>query len=1240
MTATEPRRSYRLSDRYTNEYGTVLLTGIQAMARLPLEQLRADRAAGRNTAVFAAGYPGSPLGGLDSALERAVRESGEGAAITLRPSVNEEYAATAVMGSQLAGSRPDARHDGVIGIWYGKAPGVDRATDAIRHGVFAGACPNGGAILLAGDDPNAKSSTLPSTSAGVLADLHIPVLYPGDPAEVLELGRHAIAMSRATGLWVGMKIVADVADGSASVSLDPDRVDPVVPLHQGAPYRHRPDPRLLTPYTLDIEREIVEVRTDLALRYAESNHLNRVVVDPPDAWIGIISSGITYWEVREALGVLGLDRDEKLADCGIRLLRMGMPIPFNASTIREFAVGLEEILVVEEKTPNVESRVKDALYNTSHRPRIVGGFDEFDRRLIKSHGALHADDLIEPLRSRLGRLADRLAPVPRVRESIPLAVNRTPYFCSGCPHNRSTVTDPGTAVGAGIGCHTMILLGDESRYGDVVGLTCMGSEGTQWIGMAPFVDTPHLIQNMGDGTFFHSGQLAMTAAIAAGVNITYRLLWNGAVAMTGGQDPTGGIPLDRVCRVLLAQGVARIIITSEDRDRTRREGLPREVEVRDRTELADAQRELAGVAGVTVLIHDQRCAAELRRDRKRNRIPQPRTRVAINHRVCEGCGHCAEISNCLSVQPLETPFGRKTTIDQDSCNVDLSCLEGDCPAFITITRPKRRRLRPWLGRLRPGRRRRQRHRRSAPTPTTSDLPQPPTPIPDPTAAQTPTTSDLPQPPTPIPDPPEAGDTDVSIRITGIGGTGVVTIGQLIGTAAMLDGFDVQGLDQIGLSQKAGPVVSDLRITTGGRSGSNRLGDNQADLLLALDLLVAASDAGLDVADRTRTSVVGSLDLVPPGIKTAHPEIDMPTVSELLERLRAETRPDAQFWARASDLAPALVGDMVGTNVFVVGMAVQTGLLPVSPEALETAIELNAVAVGTNTAAFRWGRWWVADQPMVEQTAVRRPDHAPGGPPRRGGVPRDPSPQETSKNPPPDLPESDNRAVLGPELSDRIAEVAGGDARLDTTEVAGGHTGLEAALEMFAAEMVRFQSRALAGRYLDGVAEFSAVERRVNPGSTMLTAAVAAGLFRLMAYKDEYEVARLLLDTDGHAPAVAASEPGDRLAWQLHPPILRTLGRRNKISFSVRRWRPLIGLLARAKHLRGTPFDPFGRTRTRREERRLPDEYLGSLRRAVEGATTPDDLLPAMAIAEAADLVRGYEDIKLANIQRFRAAINQ
>ncbi|MCY4257612.1 MAG: indolepyruvate ferredoxin oxidoreductase family protein [bacterium] len=1192
MTVTKSTDKYRLADRYTKDQGTVFLTGIQAMARLPIEQLRVDRAAGLNTAAFAAGYPGSPLGGFDSALDSAVRQSGE-TRMVLRPSVNEESAATAVMGSQLASSRPDARYQGVIGIWYGKAPGVDRATDAIRHAVFTGAHPKGGVVLFAGDDPSAKSSTLPSSTAGVLADLHVPVLYPGDPADVLQLGRHAIALSRASGLWVGMKIVADVADGSASVSLNPQSVVPQIPLLDGEPYNHTPNTRLLTPYSLDIEQEIVETRTNLALHYAEINHLNRVVVDSASAWIGIISSGITYWEVREALFALGLATDADIAAAGIRMLRMGMPIPFNVSSVRKFAAGLEEIFVIEEKTPNVESRVKDALYNSSHRPQVVGEFDELDQSLIKSHGALHADDLIEPLRNRLARLGTQLKPAVPTRQRIPLAVNRTPYFCSGCPHNRSTVTDPNTAVGAGIGCHTMILLGDEDRYGDIAGITCMGNEGTQWIGMVPFVESNHFLQNMGDGTFFHSGQIAITSAIAAGANITYKLLWNGAVAMTGGQDPAGGIPLERVCRSLLAQGVARIVITSDDPARTRRLGVPDEVTVRDRTELAAVQQELAGVTGVTLLIHDQACAAELRRKRKRGIIDQPLTRVAINHRVCEGCGHCAEISNCLSVQPIETPFGRKTTIDQESCNIDLSCLEGDCPAFVTITRPKNPKASQLINKLFW----RNKHIRG-----TSATPHIAT-----------------APPAALPEPAAQASADVNVRITGIGGTGVVTTGQLISTAAMLDGASVYGLDQIGMSQKAGPVVSDLRISCNGRIGSNRLGDHQADLLLALDLLVAASDTGLSPADATRTAVVGSLNVVPPGTKTAHPETEMPSDAELLKRVQAETRPDAQHWAAAADVSKALVGETTGANVFVVGMAVQSGLLPVSPEAIETAISLNGVVVEMNTAAFRWGRWQVANPDTVQQAIARA--NNPGL-----STSSTPTSSTNTSTPPQPNTAATPSDVLDTDLLERIGKIAGKDSELTDK------------LALLSAELVGFQDRELARQFLENVRVYATLEQSLNPGTHSLTEAVASGLFKLTAYKDEYEVARLLLDAQGQQPIYEVAQPKDRLAWRLHPPFMRALGRKQKISLSVKAWWPVISWLAKAKRFRGTRLDVFGWTRLRRHERSLPDEYLTALAQVAQDVTSPEHLHKMLEVAETAELVRGYEDIKEANIAKFRARI--
>ena len=691
--------TYRLSSRYTDASGTVFMTGLQALARLPIEQLRADRLAGLRTAAFISGYPGSPLGGYDGELDKAVQQAPD-LPIVLAPALNEEQAVTAVMGSQLASVRPDSRYDGVVGIFYAKGPGVDRAGDALRHGVFAGTDPRGGAVVIAGDDPQAKSSTIPSSSAGTLADMHIPVLYPGTPGEALDLGRHAVYLSRATGLWTSLKIVADVADGSGTVRLDPARIEPQMPTVDGQPYAHAPDGRLLTPDTVDTEREICEVRHPLAIEYAALNRLNHATVNPADAWIGIVASGITYRELREALRRLGLSRDADIAAAGVRLMCMHMPIPFSPERARAFARGLEEVFVVEEKQPNIESLVKDALYNEALRPRVTGKCDEHDAMLLPGHGGLSADDLLDPLRRRLSqRIGHRLVPPKPPREMIALntKVARTPYFCSGCPHNRSTRVPDGAAVGAGIGCHTMTLLMDSDGFGDMIGLTCMGQEGAQWIGMEPFVETPRIFQNIGDGTYFHSGQLAIQGAIAAGVDITYKLLWNRTVAMTGGQDPQGVIGVAEVCRVLLAQGVAQVLVTTDDVARYRVTDMPEGVEVWPRGRLIEAQELLAQVKGATVLIHDQQCAAEARRGRKRGTVAVPRQRVFINERICEGCGDCAQVSNCLSVQPVETAFGRKTRIDQTTCNLDFSCLEGDCPSFMTVVQPGR--LRSWLRRI-------------------------------------------------------------------------------------------------------------------------------------------------------------------------------------------------------------------------------------------------------------------------------------------------------------------------------------------------------------------------------------------------------------------------------------------------------------------------------------------------------------------------------------------------------------
>ncbi|GMU78097.1 MAG: pyruvate ferredoxin/flavodoxin oxidoreductase [Acidimicrobiia bacterium] len=1177
--------SYELADRFVAETGTVFLSGLQALARVPIDQLRADHRDGLRTAAFVAGYPGSPLGMFDVTVRSAARLVAD-LAIECRPAVNEESAATAVMGSQLVATFPDRRYDGVVGIWYGKAPGVDRALDALRHASYAGTARTGGAVAFVGDDPNAKSSTLPSSSAGVLSDLHMPMLYPADPAEVLDLGRHAIALSRASGLWAALKIVADVADGTASVELHPERVRPVLPEVPGLPRPRDPEGRLLTPLSLDLERELVEVRAVLATEYAAVNDLNRVTVDPPDAWIGIVTSGVTSRELHEAFRRLGCPDDDAIAALGIRLLRMRMPLPFHPATVRAFARGLDEVVVIEEKQPNIELLVKDALYGTAGAPRVLGKHDESGHRLTPDYGSLDADRIVPVLRARLdARVGHRLAAPARPKAAITVtAVARTPFYCSGCPHNRSTTVVPdGALVGAGIGCHTMALLMDPERVGDISAVTCMGNEGSQWIGMAPFLEREHMFQNLGDGTYFHSGQLAVTAAIAAGVNITYKLLHNRAVAMTGGQLPAGQRSVASVAHTLLHQGVSEVLVTTDDVRAYRRAGLPKSVRVWHRDRLLEAQEHLATVPGVTVLIHDQACAAELRRARKRGLAPTPARRVVINHRVCEGCGDCGDVSNCLSVQPFDTPFGRKTLIDQTTCNFDYSCLEGDCPAFVTIdTSP-----RPWRRSARHGDQRgtrrggrpgaaRARGDRLDATPTTSAVAA------DPTLAAL-LGSDLPAP---------AGaahpDDDVTVRMVGIGGTGVVTVAQVLGTAAMLDGARVRGLDQIGLSQKAGPVVSDLHFTRGHDTPSSRLGTDQADVLLVFDPLVAVSNLGVAPSNPERTVLVGSSSLTPPGATVAHPDLALPPFAELEAALATVTRPDHRYWVDADAVTTAAFGDALTANVLVAGMAVQSGALPVDPASVERAIELNGTAVEANRAAFRLGRHLVAD-PERTHAVLDALDH---------DLVRTPSVPEA-------LEPRIRALALGPEAGGEVAA--------------------------FTAELVSYQDERYASRYLGTLERVRAREAAAVPESDALTLAVARGLFKLMAYKDEYEVARLLLDED--AQRDIADVAHGRVRYHLHPPVLRALGMKRKIALGA--WsEPGLRALARGKRLRSTVLDPFRWTRVRRTERALPDEYVAALDRVL-AALDSDSLTTAIALAETPDLVRGYEDLKLRRVAEFR-----
>src|SRR5262245_10156947 len=934
---TDTQRSaapdYELADRYRREQGRVFLSGLQAIARLPVDQLRIDRRNGLNTAAFISGYQGSPVGMFREEVDRAIATVPD-LPIVNQPGVNEELAATSVMGSQLTVNFADCKYDGVMGMWYGKGPGIDRAGDAIRHAVFAGTSPHGGVVAVVGDDPSAKSSTLPSSSDATMVDLHMPLMFPGDSQEALDLARHAIALSRACGLWAGLKLTSPIADGTGTVDVSVDRVVPHIPtaIFDGKPFRPHPNGRLIAPYSVEMEREFHEVRTDLARQYGALNRLNRVTVRSGDDWIGIAACGHTYHEVREALQVLGFADEDALRSAGIRLFQLMMPLPLDRHDVRDFAEGLDDILVIEEKNPTLELLIRDALYDVTHRPRVWGKRDGDGQVVVPYHGLLDAERIVPVLRLHLGaRLGDRLAPerAHADRELIPLNVERAPYFCSGCPHNTSTRVEPGTLVGGGIGCHAMVALMDADRAGDLVALTCMGNEGAQWIGMAPFVGRQHLVQNLGDGTYFHSGSVAIRAAVAAGVDITYKLLYNGTVAMTGGQDAPGGRDVPDIARVLLAEGVSRVIVTTDDLSRFDGADFPKGVDVWDRSRLDEAQRLLAATKGTTVLIHDQRCAAEKRRDRTRGIIQRPGFRVVINERICEGCGDCGDKSNCLSVQPVDTPYGRKTMIHQTSCNYDFSCLRGDCPSFATVTvdntngAPKKART-------------------SATAPDPASLPHP----------------------TPIVDPDR-----FTVRLSGIGGTGVLTVSQIIGTAAMLDGLEVRGLDQTGLSQKAGPVTSDVRISRSVPAASNHANAAGVDCILAFDMLAAASDSHREGAVPGHTVVIGSLEVVPTGRMVTHPDTTFyPEDGSLRARLAAASRPELNRYLDSAGICKALFGSTTAANILTLGVAIQAGALPLDPATVERAIELNGVAVQQNVAAFRFGRQWVVDPVGVESTA--------------------------------------------------------------------------------------------------------------------------------------------------------------------------------------------------------------------------------------------------------------------------------
>jgi indolepyruvate ferredoxin oxidoreductase len=1150
LTAGDVSEAFTLEAKYRLEDGRIFLSGIQALVRLPLDQHRADRRRGLRTATLISGYRGSPLGGLDQTVERH-RELLAEHQVVFISGVNEDLGATAVFGSQLAHVYGGARHDGVLGMWYGKAPGVDRSGDILRHANFAGVGRHGGVLALAGDDPQAKSSTLPTHSEVAFYDFHMPVLFPGSVQDILDLGRLGFELSRYSGLWVAFKVVTDVADAVGTATVHPDRVPVADPgfTFEGRPWEVRQPPGLLPPYTLDVEREIVYGRLEAARAFAAANGINRITVSTPGAWLGIVSAGKGYYDLRQALADLGLD-DEALRRHGIRLLKLGMLFPLERGIVTEFARGLEEMLVVEEKRGFLELLLREALYDLPDRPRIVGKHDEAGQVLVPADGELDADAVARVVARRLERrvaldsVRSRVAVIEAARERpVSLTLARPPFFCSGCPHNRSTVVPEGSMAAAGIGCHGLAM----NMGRNVFGITQMGGEGAQWVGLAPFVDVPHLFQQLGDGTLFHSGSLAIRQAVAAGTNVTFKILYNSAVAMTGGQDAAGAVPVPALTRQLEAEGVRRILVLTDEPGKyagDARWAPGTAVWHRDR--LDEAQRMLRETPGVTALIYDQRCAAEKRRLRKRGKLADPALRVVINELVCEGCGDCGVQSNCLSVQPVETEFGRKTQIHQSSCNKDYSCLRGDCPSFLTVVPVAGARLRS-----------RKRYT------VERELPEP----------------------------------ELRVRraaclfLMGIGGTGVVTVNQILGTAALLDGKHVVGLDQTGLSQKGGPVVSHLRIADAEADDAGKVGVAEADLYLGFDLLVSTAPANLLRARPDLTIAVVSTTQVPTGAMVASTDVAFPDSGGLVGSINRVTRKDENVFVDALGLGEALFGDHMAANMILLGAAYQAGAIPVRAAAIERAIGLNGVQAEMNTQAFRVGRLAVVDPAWL--TTVER--H------RAGAVA--------------------TRTELDPEARGLV----------DSAEAAGE---LRRLLSVRVPELIAYQDAGYARRYVDLVAKVARAERAAVPGETRLAEAVARNLYKLMAYKDEYEVARLHLRPEVRE-SIRAELGEVQVRYQLHPPFLRAMGLRRKLSLGP--WlEGAFRLLVAMRRLRGTACDPFGYARVRRVERALVDEYRGMIERVLVGLG-PEGHERAVRIASLPDVVRGYEEVKLRNVRRFREA---
>ncbi|WP_244434228.1 indolepyruvate ferredoxin oxidoreductase family protein [Azospirillum sp. B506] len=1144
---TEIDRSYCLDDRYGRAEGQVYLSGTQALVRLLLLQAESDRRAGLNTAGFVSGYRGSPLGGLDQALWQAGRHL-DAHAITFVPGVNEDLGATAVMGTQQVESSGEATVDGVFGLWYGKGPGVDRSGDVLKHANAYGSSPRGGVLAVAGDDHGCVSSSMPHQSDLAMIAWSMPVLNPSGVREYLDFGLYGYALSRFSGAWVGFKAISESVESSATVRLpSPDRGFLPVPFDPPPGGLHYRWPDLPS---LAIEERLA-AKVAAAKAFARINRIDRSILGGTSGgggWLRIVTTGKAHLDLMEALRLLGIGPVEA-AEIGLSVHKIGLSWPLEPDFALTAARGAEEILVVEEKAPVVEGQLKELLFHlpAGERPRaVVGKTDEFGAPLLPATGELRpwivARALVERIRHRFperdlsGRLAELL---PGEAPAAP-ALPRTPYFCSGCPHNSSTRVPEGSKAMAGIGCHFMASWMDR----DTVGLSQMGGEGVSWIGQAPFSKRPHIFQNLGEGTYFHSGLLAIRQAVAAKVNITYKILFNDAVAMTGGQPVDGPISVDAITRQLAAEGITRIAVVSDAPEKhDSRSGLAPFTTVHHREDLDAVQREMREIPGVTAIVYEQTCAAEKRRRRKRGTMADPARRMVINDLVCEGCGDCGRKSNCLSVQPKQTEFGVKRQIDQSSCNKDFSCADGFCPSFVSVVG----------GTLRK-------------------------PNPDRVAARF--ADDL----SALPLPYFSGTDDpAEILIVGIGGTGVVTIGAVLAMAAHLEGKASSVLDFMGFAQKGGAVYSYLRVANDAtRLNQARIDPKQAQLVLACDTVVAASPDALKTVRLGRTRVVANAHVAPTGAFTRD-RAKLPDAGSLLRSLRRAAGPERVEVVDANRVVTALFGDSILANVFLMGVAFQKGLLPVGLEALTRAIELNGTGVAANLRAFAFGR-----------LAAHRPD--------------------------------------------LLASLGAGE-ETPASDLAG-------VVERRAAFLADYQDSAYADRYRRLVERARQAEARVAPGSSALADAVARSAFKLMAYKDEYEVARL-----HSAPAFAKSledrfEGDWKPVFHLAPPLLsrETNGYGEPRKMALGAWiLPVFRGLAAMKRLRGTALDPFGYMAERKRERALIARYEATVAEIAERLSA-DRLATAVELAALPQEIRGFGPVKHRALQavepRWRALEQQ